>query len=260
MPAVQFRRDASVATITLDRPEALNALSLELVRELRTVAHEAANDGGVRCIVLTGAGRAFCAGGDIVEFRANAARGGDHVRDLSRTMHDAQMALLTAPKPVIVAVNGVAAGGGFGLALSGDIVVAAESARFVSAYAKIAAVPDGGFSFLVPRLAGLRRAQELYFTDRSLTAAEARDMGLITTVVPDASFRADVAALAARLAAGPTAAFARAKELFAASIAQQLEAHLERESLAITAASETEDWASATRAFVERRPPEFRGR
>ena len=260
MRLVRAERDGAIATLTLDRADALNALSLELVRELRAAARHAATDDSVRCVVLTGAGRAFCAGGDIAEFRAHATRIGDHVRELSRTMHEAQVALITAAKPVIVAVNGVAAGGGLGLALSGDIVVAAESARFVSAYAKIGAVPDGGFSFLVPRLIGLRRAQELYFTDRSLTAAEARDMGLITRVVPDASLQPEVAVLAGRLAAGPTRSFARAKELFAASTAQELEMHLERESLAITAASQSDDFATATRAFLERRPPEFHGR
>ena len=257
---VEVARDGAVATIMLNRPDALNALDQELVRGLRSAAITLADDASVRCIVLTGAGRAFCAGGDIREFTANASRIGAHVRELSSVMHEAQIRLLTAPKPVLVGVNGAAAGGGFGLALSGDVIVAAASARFTSAYAKIAAAPDGGFSFLVPRAIGLRRAQELFFTDRTLTAEEARDLGLITRVVPDATFREELRTLAARLAAGPTRAFALAKELFAASVGQQLEAHLDRESLGITAASQTEDFAAATKAFLEKRTPEFRGR
>ena len=258
--AVRVERADAVATITLNRPDALNALDLALVHALRDAATSLAGDATVRCIVLTGAGRGFCAGGDIREFTANAARIGEHVRALSTAMHEAQVRLITAPKPVIVAVNGAAAGGGFGLALSGDIVIAAESARFTSAYVKIGAAPDGGFSFLVPRAIGLRRAQELFFTDRSLTATEARDLGLITRVVPDAALIDETRALAARLAAGPTKAFALAKELFAASIGQQLEAQLERESLAITSASQSEDFRDATKAFLEKRGPEFRGR
>jgi 2-(1,2-epoxy-1,2-dihydrophenyl)acetyl-CoA isomerase len=257
---VTTAHEGAIATITLNRPDALNALDLALVHTLRDAAVSAAADVAVRCIVLTGAGRAFCAGGDIREFTANASRIGAHVRALSTAMHEAQIALIRAPKPVVVAVNGAAAGGGFGLALSGDIVIAAESARFTSAYAKIAAAPDGGFSFLVPRVIGLRRAQDLFFTDRTLTAAEARDVGLITRVVPDADLTKETMELATHLAAGPTTSYALAKELFAASLGQQLEAHLERESLAITAASQTEDFASATKAFLERRPPEFRGR
>ena len=258
--AVRVERSGAVATITLNRPDALNALDLELVHALRDAAISFAGDDAVRSIVLTGTGRAFCAGGDIREFTANAARIGAHVRALSTAMHEAQVRLISAPKPVIVAVNGAAAGGGFGLALSGDLVIAAESARFTSAYAKIGAAPDGGFSFLVPRAIGLRLAQELFFTDRSLTATEARDLGLITRVVPDAALMDETRTLAARLAAGPTKAFALAKELFAASFGQQLEAQLERESLAITAASQTEDFAGATKAFLDKRAPEFRGR
>src|SRR5438270_8824169 len=186
---VLVRRDGAVATLTLDRPDALNALSLELVRALHAAVVAAADDAEVRCIVLTGSGRAFCAGGDIKDFGANASRIGAHVRELSRLMHDSQLCLLTAPKPVIVAVNGAAAGGGFGLAQSGDIVIAADSARFTAAYARIGAAPDGGFSFLVPRSIGLRRTQDLYFTDRSLTASEALALGLITRVVPDSGSR-----------------------------------------------------------------------
>lgn len=257
--AVHTDRSGGVTTITLDRPAALNALDAQLAQELRDAARRAADDAAVRCVVLTGAGKAFCAGGDIAAFVASGERVGDHVRQLSSLMHEAEVLLARADKPVVVAVNGAAAGGGFGLALCGDIVLAAEAARFTPAYTRIAAAPDGGFTSFVPRLVGLRRAQELYYLDRSLTAREALDWGLVTRVVADAELASETAALAARLAAGPTHAFALAKRLFYESASALLEAQLERESLAISESARTTDWANATRAFLEKRKPDFSG-
>lgn len=256
---VHTDRSGGVTTITLDRPAALNALDLQLAQELRDAARRAADDVQTRCIVLTGAGKAFCAGGDIAAFVASGERVGDHVRQLSSLMHEAEVLLARADKPVIVAVNGAAAGGGFGLAVCGDIVLAAESARFTPAYTRIGAAPDGGFTSFVPRLVGLRRAQELYYLDRSLTAREALDWGLVTRVVADAELASETVALAARLAAGPTHAFALAKRLFYESAGALLEAQLERESLAISESARSADWANATRAFLEKRKPDFSG-
>ncbi len=257
---IRVDRAGAVTTITLDRPSALNALDLRLARELQDAVATADADAEARCLVLTATGKAFCAGGDIAEFVREGARAGDHVRQLSRLLHEAEVRLARAQKPVIVAVNGAAAGGGFGLALSGDIVLAAESARFTAAYTRIGAAPDGGFTHFLPRLVGLRRAQELYFADRTLTAGEALEWGLVTRVVADAELASEAASLAARLAAGPTRAFALAKRLFYDSAAGTLEAQLERESLAISDSARSEDWTSATRAFLEKRKPEFGGR
>ncbi len=259
MSTIRIGRSGAIATLTLDRPDALNALNLQLAREMRDAVAAVDADATIRCVVLTGAGRAFCAGGDIAEFTANAARSGAHVRELSSLMHAAELGLARMPKPVIVAVNGAAAGGGFGLAVCGDIVLAAESAKFTPAYARIGAAPDGGFTHFVPRLVGLRRAQELYFTDRSLTAREAYEWGLVTRVVPDAELASEAAALATRLVAGPTRAFAIAKRLFYESASGPLEAQLERESLAISESATTDDWGKGTRAFVEKQRPQFGG-
>jgi 2-(1,2-epoxy-1,2-dihydrophenyl)acetyl-CoA isomerase len=157
---------SSVATITLNRPDAYNALDLALARELLTAVIEADEDPGVRCVVLTAAGRAFCGGGDVKEFAANLPRIGVLIKELTTYFHAVVSRLARTPKPVITAVNGVAAGGGFSLAIAGDLVLAADSARFTMAYSRIGATPDGSSTYWLPRLVGLRRAMELYYTNR----------------------------------------------------------------------------------------------
>src|SRR5919108_5093665 len=197
-------RAAQVATVTLNRPDAYNALDLALGRELFQASIELDEDSDVRCVVITGAGRAFCAGGDVKAFVENLPRIGQHIKELTTYLHGAISRFCRSDKPVIMAVNGVAAGGGFSLALSGDLVVAAESAKFTSAYSRIAASPDGSSSYFLPRLVGVRRAMELYFTNRVLTPREALEWGLITRVVPDAELRSAADGLARELAQGPT--------------------------------------------------------
>ena len=181
-----------VATLTLSRPDAYNALNMPLGRELFEASLELDDDPDVRCIVITGAGRAFCAGGDVKDFVDNLGRIGSHIKELTTYLHGAVSRFCRSDKPVIMAVNGIAAGGGFSFALSGDLVVAAESAKFTMAYSKIAATPDGSSSYFLPRLIGLRRAMELYFTNRVLTAREALEWGLVTRVVPDAELKSTV--------------------------------------------------------------------
>src|SRR5262245_3922282 len=201
--SLTLTKAAQVATITLNRPQALNALDLQLGRELFDAVLEVDEDPDVRCVVVTGAGRAFCAGGDVKAFADNLPRIGIVIKELTTYLHGAVSRLCRSDKPVVMAVNGVAAGGGFSLALSGDVVLAAETARFTMAYAGIAATPDGSSSYFLPRLIGLRRTLELYFGNRVLSAREALDWGLVTRVVPDAEFKAAVDALARELAAGP---------------------------------------------------------
>jgi len=249
-----------VATLTLNRPDAYNALNMPLGRELFEASLELDEDPEVRCVVITGAGRAFCAGGDVKDFVDNLGRIGAHIKELTTYLHGAVSRFCRSDKPVIMAINGIAAGGGFSFALSGDLVVAAESAKFTMAYSKIAATPDGSSSYFLPRLIGLRRAMELYFTNRVLTAREALEWGLVTRVVPDAELRPAVTALAAELAQGPTKAYGAAKRLLHQSTWESLETQMELEAQAIAASGHTEDFRAGVTAFAQKATPTFRGR
>ena len=258
---VKLERAANVATLTLNRPDAYNALDLGLGRELFQAAIELDEDADVRCVVITGSGKAFCAGGDVKSFVDNLGRIGAHIKELTTYLHGAISRLCRSDKPVIMAVNGVAAGGGFSLALSGDLVVAAESAKFTMAYSRIAASPDGSSSYFLPRLVGLRRAMELYFTNRPLSAREALEWGMITRVVPDAELKASVDGLARELAQGPSKAYGAAKRLFHQSTWESLETQMELEAQAIATSGRTEDFRAGVTAFAEKKPaPTFRGR
>src|SRR5215510_6092803 len=250
----------AVATLTLNRPAAYNALDLTLARELFAATLEADEDRALRCIVVTGAGNAFCAGGDVKAFHESADRAGILIKQLTTYLHGAVSRLARTPKPVIMAVNGIAAGGGLSFALSGDLVVAAESARFTMAYSKIAATPDGSSSYFLPRLVGLRRAMELYFTNRVLSAREALEWGLVTRVVPDAELTTAVTALARELAQGPTKAFGGAKRLFHQSTWESLETQMELEAQAIAASGHTADFRNGVTAFARKQTPTFSGR
>src|SRR5215472_9413715 len=203
---IRYEVTDGVATITLNRPDAYNALNLTLGGELFHATLEADEDRAARCIVITGTGKAFCAGGDVKDFNDNADRIGVVIKELTTYLHGAVSRLARTAKPVIMAVNGIAAGGGMSLALAGDLVLAAESARFTMAYSKIAATPDGSSTYYLPRLIGLRRAMELYFTNRVLSAREAESWGLVTRVVPDAELASAAHSLARELAQGPTKA------------------------------------------------------
>src|SRR5256885_6866575 len=253
------RRDG-VATITLNRPDAFNALTLGLGRELFHAALEVDEDPTVRCVVVTGAGRAFCAGGDVRDFADNLEHIGVLIKELTTYLHGTVSRFCRSDKPVIMGVNGVAAGGGLSFALSGDLVIAAESARLTMAYSKIAATPDGSSSYFLPRLVGLRRAMELYFTNRVLSAREALEWGLVTRVVPDAELKSAVDALARELAQGPSKAFGGAKRLFHQSTWESLETQMELEAQAIAASGRTEDFKNGVRAFANKKTPTFEGR
>ena len=259
-PTIRYEVKDAVATITLNRPDAYNALNLTLGRELFHATLEADEDRAVRCIVLTGAGKAFCAGGDVKDFNDNIDRIGVVIKELTTYLHGAISRLARTAKPAIVAVNGVAAGGGMSLALSGDLVVATESAKFTMAYSKIAACPDGSSSYFLPRIIGLRRALELHYTNRTLSSREAMEWGLVNRVYADAEFPASVAALARELADGPTLAFGAAKRLFHQSTEESLESQMEAESQALAALGRTEDFRNGVAAFAKRQPATFHGR
>ena len=250
----------AVATITLNRPDAYNALTLQMTRELFQAVLQVDENRKVRSVVVTGAGKAFCAGGDVKDFADNLSTVGVHLKELTTYLHGVVSRLVRSPKPVIMGVNGVAAGGGMSLALSGDLVVAAESAKFTMAYSKIAATPDGSSSYFLPRLCGVRRALELHYTNRVLSAREALDWGLVNRVIPDAEFRQALAALARELARGPTLAFGGAKLLFHQGSHESLETQMELEAQSIAGAGKTEDFKRGVAAFVQKKPPTFKGR
>lgn len=249
-----------VATITLNRPEAYNALNLTVAREFFDAALHADEDPDVRCIAVTGAGPAFCGGGDVKDFFENLPTVGILLKQITTYLHGAISRFARSPKPVLMGVNGVAAGGGFSLALSGDLVLAAESARFTMAYSRIAATPDGSSTYFLPRLIGIRRAMELFYLNRVLTAREALEWGLVNRVVPDSELRQALATLARELAQGPTFALGGGKLLFHQSSSESLETQMEFEAQAIARSGKTEDFKSGVTAFVQKKTATFKGR
>lgn len=253
-------RDGAVAVLTLNRPEAFNALDLALGEALLDAVIECDEDPAVRAVVLTGSGQGFCAGGDIraMVAHASASRTAAFLKKLTVYLHAAVATIARMPKPVITAVNGPAAGAGFSLALAGDLVLAAERATFTVAYTKIGLAPDGSSTFFLPRAVGVKRAFELIASNRTLTAAQALELGFVTEVVADSGFHARVREAAQRLAAGPTQALARAKRLVVAG--ESLETQMEHERRAIAESAGTEDFGAGIRGFLEKRSPSFAGR
>ncbi|HEX2021098.1 MAG TPA: enoyl-CoA hydratase-related protein [Candidatus Thermoplasmatota archaeon] len=257
MPDVETRREGGVAVLTLNRPSVLNAFTLATIRELRARLAEAVADPAVGAVVLTGAGRGFCAGGDVAEMEANVARAERHFLDLTADHHAVVRLLVEGPKPVVCAVNGVAAGGGFGLALCGDLRIAGASARFKPSYFKLGVAPDGGSTWLLPRLVGFARAQELLFHDRVVGAPEALALGLVHEVVPDDRLMPRALEEAQALARGPSFALAAAKRLMAATTSSDVFAQLALERRLNSASGATPEFAEGARAFREKREPDF---
>lgn len=256
---IEFTREGHLARITLDRPDAANGLSMEMARELLSASLACRGDASIRAVLLTGRGRFFCAGGDLKGFVENDASLYAFVKELTTHLHAAIANFAQMRAPLIVAVNGAAAGAGFSMAASGDLVLAARSAKFSMAYTAAGLVPDGSASWYLPRIVGVRRAQELMLTNRRLSAEEAMDWGIVTRVVDDESLAAEAAALAAQIAAGPTIAFGSVKRLLAASLQNPLERQLELESQAIAEAAVTRDGREGVAAFFAKRAAAFSG-
>ena len=245
-----------IARIRLNRPAQGNALDHAAAVALGAATARAAEDSSVRCVVLTGTGRFFCTGGDVGSFAAAANRGA-FVKDLAEGVHRAVMTLATMSKPLLVAVNGPAAGAGFGLALLGDLVIASDAAHFTSAYSAIGLTPDGGLSWSLPRLAGLRRAQEIIITNRRVGAAEAADIGLVTRTVPATEFDAEIDRTAALLVAAPTGALGAIRTLLSASATTSLADQLDAEAASIGRAAEGDEGREGVDAFQAKRSPRF---
>lgn len=248
--------DAGVVTITLNRPEALNALNAVMRRELLAAFRAAARDAEIRAIVITGAGRGFCAGADL--------RGGSGEREFRRVLTAEYNPLIEAirhaAKPVVASVNGVAAGAGVSLALAADLVIAAADARFVPAFNRIALVPDSGLTRTLVRALGRHRALEILLGERELSADEARDAGLVATVVPGDALASETRALAVRLASGPTATIGLTKRLINAAEDGTLAESLAVEAALQEVAGRGADHEEGVAAFAEKRAPDFSGR
>jgi len=253
------RRDG-VATLTLNRPNTANSIDLPLARELMDAAIVCDDDPETRAVILTGAGKMFCAGGDLRSFGDAGLGVGSKLKELTAYLHAAISRLTRMNAPVIAAVNGMAAGAGFSLAIAADMTIASDTAGFVMAYTQAGLVPDGSSTFFLPRRIGDRRTRELMLTNRRLSAAEALDWGLVNQIVAADQLLPTAEKLAATLAAGPTRSFGAVKALLNETFEHGLESQMELEARAIAAASISPDGQEGIRAFLEKRKPTFSGK
>ncbi|OIV36543.1 enoyl-CoA hydratase [Mangrovactinospora gilvigrisea] len=259
---VRYEVDGSVAAVTIDRPDAHNALDGVTKVALREAVEAAASDDSVRAVLLTGTGRAFCTGQDLKEHSSllDESTGDDLWRTLEEHYEPIARALLTMPKPVVAAVNGVAAGAGASFAFACDLRVAAESARFATSFAAAGLAPDSGMSWTLQRLVGAGRAKELLMRGRAVDAAEALRIGLVTEVVPDDAVLTRAAAVARELAEGPTRSFAAVKDAVLRAGSSGLEDALATEGRWQRTLGATEDHRAAVDGFLRKERPLFRGR
>ena len=253
-----LERKDSIATLTLNRPEKLNALNRKMAEELESAVAEIVKDRDVRTLIITGAGRGFCSGADVGDMAQAAAP--IEFRYATQMAHKLILALTNLEKPVIAKVNGVAVGIGCSLALSADIIIASENARFSLIFSRIGLIPDGGSLFHLPRLVGPAKAKELIFTAKMVGTKEAEKIGLINKAVPTNELDNEVNKLAKQLAEGPTVAFGMAKKIINKGLSMDLSSVLECEAFGQTIAGTTEDAREGVMAFLEKRKAEFKGR
>lgn len=257
MPGVKREKDGAVAILTLDEPATLNAMTPDLLEDLARAVGEMERDEAVRVLVLTGAGRGFCSGQNLKAF---GALGDDIVAGVMTRYFPAMKALRECRVPVVVAVNGVAAGGGFSLAMAGDIIVAARQATFIQVFSRIALVPDLGSTWLLPRLIGRQRALELMLLNEPLKAEQAKAWGLVREVFDDGELRAGALQLARRLADGPTRALVATRNLVEASESATYAEQFRREIEVQADIRNSDDAQEGRRAFIEKRPASFTGK
>lgn len=253
-----IRREGAIAHLTLNRPSSGNAIDVPMARALMEASIQLDEDDNVRCVVITGAGRMFCAGGDIGSFAAAADNFAALTKEITSYLHVAVARFARMLKPLVTAVNGPAAGAGLPLAALGDIAIAARSAHFTLAYSAIGLTPDGGATYLLPRLVGMRRAQELALLNKRLNADEAAAIGLITRVVDDADLAAEANVIAQQLASGPTGALGRTRQLLLQSYGESLETQMEWEARTIAEAARTQHGRDGVAAFLAKRKPTFK--
>lgn len=259
--AITYDRSEGLAVITLNRPEVLNAVNEKMGQELLEALRAAERDNEVRCVIITGKGRAFCAGEDIQDLRADYERGVNPKLG-QRLLHKYNPIIRKIrhiEKPVIAAVNGVAAGGGAGIAFSCDLRIASDTAKFIQAFIRVGLAPDSGTSFFLPRLVGFAKAMQLSLMGEELSSQDAERFGLITRVVPPEQLMTATKEIASKLASGPTRAIALTKRALNKSVSSDLETVLEYESYIQEIAGATSDHIEAVKAFFEKRKPVFKG-
>ena len=254
---IQFEKQGAIARITLNRSDAANGLDSLMASELKQAARQCAGDPELKVVILTAQGRFFCAGGDLKEMLSHGDEIGAAAQALADDFHAAISSLSRMQAVLLIAVNGIAAGGGFSLALIGDLVLAAESASFTMAYTRAGLCPDGASSHFLPRLVGLRKAQELILTNPVLDAREACELGLVTRVVADQELAAEVDRLAQELAAGARLPAAYARKLLLASPGNDLETQMALEGQLLAQCAASPDGREGIQAFVDKRQPDF---
>ncbi len=260
MPAQNILSELNgrVLTITLNRPDMMNTIDLDFAQSLCAIAEDASNDKSIGAIIITGAGnKAFCAGGDLASFHRFSPQMGAHLKQVTDYFHRAICLFAEMNAPVIAAVNGVAAGGGLSMVGFPEIAIASEHARFVSAYTKIGLTPDGSSSFFMPRIIGTRRYYEMVLTNKSLTADEALNWGLVSHVVKADELMPTAMKIAQNIAQGPAAAHKRIKRLVMSSFDSDLPAQLEREARFLAESADDHDGQSGISAFLNKSHPTF---
>ena len=257
---IEFETSKGVAILRLNRPDSLNSFTAEMHGEVREALTDAAGDKGVRAVLLTGNGRGFCAGQDLND---RAVAPGEAMPDLGDSVENYYNPLIrlltTMEKPVICAVNGVAAGAGANIALACDIVIAARSASFIESFSRLGLIPDSGGTWILPRLVGMARARGLAMLGPKVSAEQAEAWGMIWQVVDDEELMATALGLAEQMATQPTRGFAFTKRALAASAANTLDAQLELEKELMRAAGRTHDYQEGVKAFLEKRQPNYKG-
>lgn len=250
-----FEQTGSIARITLNRPDAANGMNDTMTRELAAAAKQCDTD-ATKVVVLTGSGRFFCAGGDLKSFGSAPDRG-SHIKGVADDLHRAISTFARMNAVLITAVNGTAAGAGFSIAVTGDLVLAAESASFTMAYTRVGLSPDGSASYYLPRLIGISKTKELMLTNRTLSAQEASAWGLVTEVIPDAELADRAAKLADQMAATAAGSNGGIKQLLLGTFKNGLEEQMEFESRLIAERAVSSDGAEGVDAFLAKRKPQF---
>jgi len=254
---ILISNEKNIRIISLNRPKKLNAITLEMATELNNAIQDAANEAAVKCLVITGKGRAFSSGGDVDEMGEYLPKAGDLFYQLTEQIHDSFSTLLTMPKPVLNSLNGIIAGGALGIALAGDYRIANKSTKLLSAHFKRGFVPAGGATYILPRLIGLARTQTLFFGGKTLNADEMLEWGLVHEVIEDEYLNEKTMEMAQKLADGPTNAIAETKKLLIDSDTLSLKQELERERKKNRDSGNSGDAVEGIKAFIQKREPNF---